>query len=60
MTSSRVAFDGTMQRAARRSAVRVAERKNVPFTEVCSSGSVKNVASWMVTTTGRPARSGMV
>ena len=34
--------------------MRVAERKNVPLTAVCTSGSVKNVASWMVTTTGRP------
>ena len=49
-----------MQRAARRSAVRVADRKKVPFTAVCISGSVKKVASWMVTTTGSPVRSGIV
>ena len=60
MTSSRVALLGTMQRAARRSEVRVAERKKVPLTAVCISGSVKNVASWIVTTTGRPARNGIV
>jgi len=45
MSSSRVAFDGVTTRAARRSAVRVADRKNVPLTGVCMSGSVKNVAS---------------
>ncbi len=59
-SSSRVALLGTMQRAARRSAVRVAERKKVPLTVVCIAGSVKNVASCSVTTTGRPARSGIV
>ena len=41
-----------MTRVARRSAVRVADRKNVPFTAAMSSGEVKNVASWIVTTTG--------
>ena len=50
-------FDGI---GAPTGAVRVAERKNVPLTAVCTSGWVKNVASWIVTTTGRPARSGSV
>ncbi len=59
-SSSRVALLGVMTRSARRSAVRVAERKNVPLTELCRSGSVKKVASWTVTTTGRPERSGIV
>jgi hypothetical protein len=53
-------LDGTTTRAERRRAVRVAERKKVPLTELCISGSVKNVASCTVTTTGRPARSGIV
>jgi hypothetical protein len=32
----------------------------VPLTGLCASGSVKNVRSWMVTTTGTPGRSGIV
>ena len=59
-SSSRVALDGTTQRAARCSAVLMADRKNGPLIEVCTSGWVKKVASWIVTTTGRPARSGIV
>ena len=59
-SSSRVALLGVTTRAARRSAVRVAERKKVPFTALCISGSVKKVASWTVTTTGTPQRSGIV
>jgi hypothetical protein len=55
-----VALLGVTTRAARRSAVRVAERKKVPFTALCMSGSVKKVASWTVTTTGVPQRSGIV
>ncbi len=43
-----------------RTAVRIAERKNVPFTAVCISASVKNVTSWMVTHTGWEVRSGIV
>jgi hypothetical protein len=59
-SSSRVALDGTMQRAARCSAVLIADRKNGPLIVVCTSGAVKNVTSWIVTTTGRPARNGIV
>ena len=29
------------------------------LTGLCASGSVKNVRSWMVTTTGTPGRSGI-
>jgi hypothetical protein len=56
----RVARLGATTRLARRSAVAVADRKKVPFTELCRSGSVKKVASCTVTTTGRPQRSGIV
>ncbi len=59
-SSSRVACDGTMHRAARLSAVRVADRKNVVLTGVWYCASVKKVASWIVTTSGRPARNGIV
>src|SRR5262252_1284899 len=34
--------------------------KNVAVTGLCASGSVKNVRSWMVTTTDTPGRSGIV
>jgi hypothetical protein len=59
-SSSRVALLGVTTRAARRSAVRVAVRKKVPFTGLCISGELKNVASCTVTTTGSPDRSGIV
>ena len=59
-SSSLVAFDGTIVRLARCSAVLMADRKNGPLTGWCTSGWVKKVTSWIVTRTGRPARSGIV
>jgi hypothetical protein len=54
-----VALDGTMSRAARRAAVRIADLKNMALTWLYSSGSVKKVTSWTVTTVGLPGRSGI-
>ena len=45
---------------ARRAAVRMADLKKVALIGLCASGSVKNVRSWMVTTTGTPGRNGIV
>ena len=53
-------LDGTTQRAARRTARRVAARKVAAFTGRCTPGSVKNVASCSVTTLAAPGRAGAV
>ena len=55
-----MALDGTRSRVARRTEVRIADLKKVALTGECASGSVKNVRSWIVTTTGTPGRSGIV
>ena len=50
----------SLRRTRPNSRAAVTTTKNVPLTVVCICGSVKNVASWIVTTHGRSARSGMV
>ena len=58
-SSSLVALDGTISRVACRAAVLVADFSDMPLIGVYRSGSVKNARSWMVTTVGRPGRSGI-
>ena len=58
-SSSRVALDGTISRVACLAAVIVADFSDLALVAVYRSGSVKNVTSWMVTTVGRPGRSGI-
>jgi hypothetical protein len=58
-TSSLVALDGTISRAACLADVLVADFSDTALSCVYRSGSVKNERSWMVTTVGRPGRSGI-
>ena len=58
-SSSLVALDGTSSLAARRTEVRMADLKKAAVVRPWASGSVKNVTSWIVTTTGTLHRNGI-